>query len=236
MNEELAKLDALVKMPANPSKLRKGSLEYDLRTKRIINLYLQHKTYNEICKELDITLSTVKNTVSNLIKQWQKEDVQKLQEYRWRELNKINIIEEEMWEAWHASKQRPKKTTMNAVSGRILRDGDGNLISDEIRPTSKRTEVVEEERFTGDMSIMETIKWCSKSRRDLLGLDMPKKFVETADIEGNKSKVEFTRDEILNRLDKWASDNLLNSVPTNNFIDAEVEEVPESHRLMPIEG
>ena len=232
MREELEQLNYLVKNnPAGGRKVKKGSLEYDLRNKKIVTLYLQHRTYNEICKELDITLPTVRHVIANLIKEWQKDDIKKLQEYRWKELQKINIIEEEMWEAWHASKKQPKKTVMNAVSGRVLRDGAGNLLSGDIVPTSKRVETTEEQRFTGDMSIMETIKWCSKSRRELLGLDMPKKFVETADIEGTKSKIEFTRDEILDRLDKWTESTKLEAESSKEFIDAEVIEIPESHRL-----
>jgi hypothetical protein len=235
-SEEISKLNSMLAIP-QVTKIKPGTVEHDLRTKKIVNLYLEHKTYAQICKELDITAATVKNTISNLIKEWQKNDLKKFQRWRWEELEKINKIEAEMWSGWHASKQKPKKITMNAVSGRILRDAAGNVLSTDITPTSKRQEVTEEERFTGDMTIMETIKWCSKSRRELLGLDMPKKFVETADVEGNKSKAEFTRDEILAKLDTWAANN---SASPKNYVDAEpveqveIDAVPESHQLLPM--
>jgi hypothetical protein len=105
-------------------------------------------------------------------------------------------------------------------------------------PTNARREVTEEERFSGDLQYWDRAMQCSKARRELLGLDMPKKFVETADVEGNKSKAEFTRDEILAKLDNWASNN---SASPKNFIDAEPEDqieidaVPESHRLAPMQ-
>lgn len=235
MINEVRQLNALVKTDnyvIPNGKLRKGSLEYDLRNKKIVELYLKHKSYNEICKELDLTIGTVRNIIEKLIKEWQRSDVKKLQALKWAELERINLIEAEMWEAWHLSKRKPKKITMNAVSGQIIRDKAGNVIDNDIKPSRKRQEVTEEERFAGDMVYMETIKWCSKRRSELLGLDTPKKFVETADIEGNKSKAEFTRDEILAKLEKLSNSGAkeLNTVP--DYIDAEVEDVPKTHQLL----
>lgn len=235
-SEEISKLNSMLAIP-QVTKIKRGTVEHDLRTKKIVNLYLEHKTYAQICKELDITSATVKNTIAGLIKEWQKNDLKKFQAWRWQELERINKLEAEMWEGWHASKQKPKKMTMNAVSGRILRDAAGNVLSTDITPTSKRQEVTEEERFSGDLQYWDRAMMCSKARRELLGLDMPKKFVETADVEGNKSKAEFTRDEILAKLDTWAANN---SATPKNFIDAEpveqvdIDAVPESHQLLPM--
>mgnify|MGYP001578780102 CR=1 FL=1 len=229
-SNEILKLNTMVKNPQALNKLKRGTVEHDLRTKRIVSLYLEHKTYAEICNQLKITAATVKNTINLLLKEWQKNDLKKFQSWRWAELERINKLEAEMWEAWEASKMKPKKMTMNAVSGRIQRDGNGNIISTDVIPTSKRQEVTEEERFSGDLAYWDRIRMCSKDRRELLGLDMPKKIVETGDLEGTKSKLEFTRDEILRKIESFNQQNTLPS--KTDYIDAEVDEVPESHRLI----
>ncbi len=235
MIEQVRQLNALVKTEnyiIPNGKLRKGSLEYDLRNKKIVELYLKHRSYNEICNELDLTISTVRNVIEKLIKEWQKADLKKIQSLRWAELERINLIEAEMWEAWHLSKFKPKKTTMNAVSGQIIRDASGNIVDTEIKPSRKRQEVTEEERFAGDMQYMETIKWCSKRRSELLGLDAPKKIFEAADAEGNKSKAEFARDEILARLEKLKNGQAKELNPIPDYIDAEVDDAPQTHKLL----
>lgn len=233
ISEEIKNLNELVEENAAPlQKIRKGTLDWDIRAKKIVNLYLKHKTYNEISKELDISYSTIKTVIGNLIKEWQKEDVNRLQAMRWADYNRINLLEAEAWKMWEASIGKPKVVKMQASSKRIPRDSNGNQIGNTPVPTSSRAEITEEERTGGDTYWFDQIKWCIKERRALMGLDSPKKFVEMADTEGAKTKAEFTRDEILGKLEKWRAEALQDNSSPTNYIDAiEDDSVPETHAV-----
>nr|BDD46352.1 hypothetical protein 7 [Pseudomonadaceae bacterium] len=144
-------------MPVMPSK----KLAISKRRREVAELYVQAWTQMAIADRLGIAQSTVSDDLKAIRKEWRESRVRDFDEAVAVELEKIDRLESEAWEAWKRS-QEPLENT------RVMDDG-----------SRKKAQKVVEQR-DGDPRFLEQIHKCIASRRALLGLDAPTRIAPTS--------------------------------------------------------
>jgi DNA-binding transcriptional MerR regulator len=172
-------------MGAPGKKLRDYRQAQIVRLDIIAQLYKRGYSYREIRDEvmarLDLqsySLQTVHKDVKRLLEEWRETRLESVDEAVQLELERINEIIREAWEAWEKSKQDGDKTRTKqfgklqsgdkngeADSGK----GDGGIVTVRVERTS------EEVTGYGDPRYLEIIHRCLMERRKLLGLYSPEK-------------------------------------------------------------
>lgn len=148
------------------------------RDRRLIStLYLQGKIQAEIAFELKISQATVSRELKFLQAEWQKERVYNINEAKFKELEKLDILEREYWKAWERS-QHDAVSTSAGISG------------------GKKTQLTKTEAQVGDPRFLDGVQNCIKQRCAILGVEAPKK------IEGQLSNIDISKftDDQLRRL------------------------------------
>lgn len=131
----------------------------DRRT-RVAALRLQGWTQTEIAEELGVSQPLICADIKEIDAEWRESRNSTTQDFKDRELAKIDNREREAWEAyWRSVGTIEKRTTK----------GKG--------PDAEVTVV--EEQQAGDPQYLKVIEGCSKDRRALLGLDQPQKISPT---------------------------------------------------------
>ena len=119
--------------------------------------------------EVTLTRQQIGYDIKELIKEWRESAVLNIDEIKQAELEKINIIEAEMWEAWFRS-----KTTKE-----IEREKEGFNSKGEFLET-----VVTRSYPIGETKYIDTIKWCVEMRLKLFGI----MDAESIEIPGDTTK------------------------------------------------
>jgi hypothetical protein len=131
--------------------------------KEIADRYFEGARQSDIADELSkirpekpITQQLVSYYLKKLQKLWMAEAAIKIDAAKARELAKIDNLERTYWKAWKKSlgPQKVKEAT---------KDGKEESAS------------VKEYDSTGDHRFLDGVQWCIKQRREILGLDAPKK-------------------------------------------------------------
>lgn len=85
--------------------------------KIIAYYYLRGKTQAEIAEFVDLSQSTISRDLSSLQNEWKESALIDFDAAKARELARIDLLEEEYWDAWDRSK-RPKTETEKQASNR----------------------------------------------------------------------------------------------------------------------
>lgn len=132
--------------------------------KEIAERYFKGAYQSEIAKQLSeekpdksITQQLVSYYLKKLHGIWVEEATVKIDELKARELKKIDNLERTYWSAWERS-LKPQKLKESEKEG------------------DKVTASVKEYDSLGDHKFLDGVQWCIKQRREILGLDAPKKF------------------------------------------------------------
>jgi hypothetical protein len=142
--------------------------EYDLRD--IIAMKLKKFTAMETMEFINrtrpykITIRTIYREIRRARDEWRKERMYLLSDHRDEELAAINAIEKEAWEAYKRS------TTDRITTVGVTEKSDG---TGKIKDPKKIT--IKTEKQHGDAYLLKIIHDCSVARRNLMGLDEPKK-------------------------------------------------------------
>jgi hypothetical protein len=128
----------------------------------VADLYLQSWTQMAIAQELGMAQATVCTDLKKIRKEWRESRIRDFDEAVARELEKIDRLEREAWEAWKRSRE-PLEST------RVVSDGAGG----------KKAQKVVRQR-DGDPRFLEQIHKCIATRRALLGLDAPTRIAPTS--------------------------------------------------------
>jgi len=140
--------------------------EADLQ--RIVDLYVKGWTQWKIGQELGLTQQTVSNDLKEIHKQWREHTTLSLDDYKQKELKKLDRLEVEYWDAWQRSQEDAK--TLKQKSGTV--------------PTgaTELREMIQQET-AGDARFLDGVLKCIDRRSKLLGLDAPVK----TEVEGQLS-------------------------------------------------
>lgn len=132
-------------------------------------------TQQAISDQLGVPQTTVSLDLKIVRRQWEKSALDDFNAMRSEELQKVERLEREAWAAW----ERSQKPAQSAVV-----DGDAKKGT---RKTIKNQH--------GNPRFLQVVLSCIASRRDILGLDAPRKLAPT-DVEGRT----ITLSDLLGRI------------------------------------
>jgi hypothetical protein len=157
---------------------KKKRLEIEHRRLQVSELGLKGYSQTAIAKQLSVTQATVSNDLKAIREEWRASTIRDFDQNISIELERLNLIEREMWEAW----ERSKRPSQSAV---LIGEG-GTLPA---RKTLKNQ--------NGDPRYLMVALRCHQCRRALLALDPPKRS-EATHAEGRK----LTLLDVLNHIEK----------------------------------
>jgi Ser-tRNA(Ala) deacylase AlaX len=170
-------------------RLRKFHTAKLLRMDILSKLYKRGYSYREMRSEvmarLDLqtySLETLKKDIDSLLEEWRETRIEDLDLALQLELERIDNLVKEAWEAWDRSKESYKKVkgTQEGIPGTPDGEGDGQV--GEII-TTKMKQTSEDVVSYGDPRYLEVINRLLMERRKLLGLYSPEKM----DVSGDMS-------------------------------------------------
>jgi predicted transcriptional regulator len=139
-------------MPADRAK----RLAVHKRRQQVAELYLRAWTQQRIAEQLGISQTTVCFDLQKIRKHWRESAVRDFDLARAEELQKLEHIEREAYEAWEQSKKPAQSAVVN-----------GEASTAQAKKTIKNRH--------GDPRMLEILLKCSAERRKMLGLDAPAK-------------------------------------------------------------
>ena len=181
-------------------------LEIQERRARVARLYLQKELQRDIAETLGIDKSTVSRDLKAIREAWRASALIDIGEAIIRELEALDVIESELWQAWRRSLRKSEKKTHKAKNIAVKiedleRDNKGRVQigKDGALKKKKETKIypleAEESRTTyerdGDPRWMRLILKVREDRRKLLGLDRER---ETQDDDALTSFLDALRD------------------------------------------
>jgi len=165
----------------------------------VAELFVQNYSFREITAKVNeraahekwgysISLTQVFYDIKKLLGEWKEQRNDFIENHITIELAKLDKIEKECWEAWHASKQGRLKTRVDG--GVTMQDGStkGGSVIDRTLETS-----------VGDVRFLDRIQGCIDKRIDLLGLAAPTRSISLG-MEVHTYKTEEELNSEINRL------------------------------------
>lgn len=150
--------------------LTKTPEERELHLTRVWELYTSGKNFADIGRALGVTRGQIRYDIISLRTTWHKENMANITLYTEQELAKLDHIENEAWDAYYRS--IGKKKHVFRKKGTIT-DEDGTPLTE--------LALLEEKEKTwneaGDPRFLQIALQASQDRRQLLGLDAPKRQV-----------------------------------------------------------
>lgn len=130
----------------------------------IASMYLKGYNQYEIADQLGITQATVSRDLKLIQEQWRQSAVHDMDQAKQRELERIDVLELEAWNAWLRSQQNAETETVTDV-------GIGD------KPVTRR----ESKGQTGNAQYLSVVQWCIAQRCKILGIEAPVK----QDVQGS---------------------------------------------------
>lgn len=128
----------------------------DQRRSIVAKLFLQGMWQSDIAKHVNVTQQQVSKDIAVIRDTWRKSTIEDYNSKVDEELAKINLLEQEYYDAWNRSKD-PFKA--RSIKGRQVGE------SSEIVEKQERTE----ER-NGDPRYLQGVQWCIEQRCKILGI------------------------------------------------------------------
>lgn len=213
---------------SNILKKRRSKDQREVDIAQIAPLYIQGKNYREIAEILGLSIKQVAMDITSIKEDWRKTYIEDFNEYRKRELLKVDLIEAEAWAAWEKSKR--------GRTSRVKAAEDSQQFG------SRRSATEEHSESHGDVQYLQIVHTCVNTRARLLGMygAAPINNPEAESVESDANK--FSRDEVLNLIENIAGrvagavsqspQNLLEAMQekkaNNEAIDVPFTDVTES--------
>lgn len=134
-------------------------------------MYLQQSTQAEIAahflalhntgkRPYMLSQQTISNDLKEVQKRWRDSAALNMNEAKERELERIDVLEREYWQAWEASK---KDATLTRQKG--VKPKEGEIVPSEA--------TIEKRGQTGNPAYLAGVQWCIEQRCKLLGINAP---------------------------------------------------------------
>ena len=127
-------------------------------------MYCEGYPQHAIGARLGLTQQQISYDMKSLQKRWVKASVLNITRAKARELNKVDNLEREYWEAWHKSQDNKETRTEKTAH-------DLEVEADEITIVVPRETTFKSEGQTGSPQFLQGVQWCINKRCQILGLD-----------------------------------------------------------------
>lgn len=167
-----------MRLPDSKGKSKANKEKKYLRMDIIAPLFKRGWSYralrNEVMARLDLktySLRTVKLDVDELLKEWRETRIENIDYALQLELERIDDLIREAWEAWEKSKEdyQKGKGTQFAIPSESSTDSESSVVVTHMQQSK------EDIRSCGDPRYLELINKLLSERRKLLGLYAPEK-------------------------------------------------------------
>lgn len=164
----------------------------------VIDEYLKGRSYRWIGKEVgriygrEISPTTVGKYINGTLADWKSERIEKLDDLKTVELQRISKLELTYWDAWERSKEGTKRTSerQKAAPGKAI-NKDGEM--EESMNVSEAHKSIDTHETYGDPRFLDGIKWCIAMRCKILGIEAPIEFKGSMTSEIKRTTVFKTR-------------------------------------------
>lgn len=149
--ERRSSYDRIVKMAKSFS-----PLETSKHLHNVSELYLKGLKQWEIARETGISAASVSRCLQLVQAEWRTARIDNINEIKMREVQRIDVLEREYWDAWKKSQQ--DKIITKSRSGTIGLNG-----------INENSETIEGQ--VGDPRFLQGIQWCVDKRCEILGIN-----------------------------------------------------------------
>ena len=137
------------------------------RRSRVAEMYLRGVAQYKIAEELGVTGGQVSQDLKKLATEWQTAINENMDEIKARELEKINKLEKEYYDAWIRSCGVKTKKSFK-------KKGSTTKLGKAIGADEKEQTLTEEQQI-GDPRFLEGVRWCITKREEIFGYGAAKK-------------------------------------------------------------
>lgn len=154
--------NAIGKTAGKSPKHKRSPAERQRDLETISELTLQGVKQSVIAERLSLSQQQISYDLREVKKRWQAASTLSFDSYVSQELEKLNLLEREGWEAWYRS-QQPRKNSSVAVRERA--------------DTAVSEKEAKEESRDGNPRFLDTILFVMERRARLIGLDKPSRAI-----------------------------------------------------------
>lgn len=172
-------------------------------------MYLRGSLQTQIAGELNVTQATISRDLAALRKLWLQSALVDINEAKAKELAKIDNLELEYWAAWERSKLDAEIEVTEQVGSRH-KPKKGEPPEPEGLALERIKKYKRVEGQSGNPAFLRGIEWCIQARRELFGLDAPKRTDVTS---GGKPIENHVTDERFQQTITTLADALREIVP-----------------------
>ena len=130
---------------------KRTEFEREANLVEIKDAYLRGDTQMAIAERLGLSQGQISRDLAKVQKRWRESSLVDINEAKQRELERIDVLEREYWQAWENSKGEQQRSTAS-------KDGDRS-----------RAQIVKYES-AGDPRFLAGVQWCVEQRCKILGL------------------------------------------------------------------
>lgn len=136
------------------------------RRKHVAEMYLKGQGQLEIAEKLNVDQSTISRDLKAIHEEWRLSAIRDFDLAKQIELERINRLEQEYWEAWEKSKS--EKQISNKKSSKRSTSSQPDYVEIQVRT----------EQREGEARYLQGIQWCISERCRILGLHENKQTLE----------------------------------------------------------
>ena len=130
---------------------KRTEFEREAQLVEIKDAYLRGDTQMAIAERLGLSQGQISRDLAKVQKRWRESSLVDINEAKQRELERIDVLEREYWQAWKNSKGEQQRSTASKT-------GD-----------QSRAQIVKYES-AGDPRFLAGVQWCVEQRCKILGL------------------------------------------------------------------
>lgn len=139
----------------------------------IAEMYKAGKLQIEIARELGLSQGQISQDLAEVLRRWRTASTEFIDDAKQREIDKINNLEIEYWNAWELSLKDAAGVSVETKTVALKAPSSGGdpveLPAAETKTTKRR------QGQSGNPAYLAGVQWCIDRRCKLLGLDAPTK-------------------------------------------------------------
>lgn len=149
------------------SKRTKKQLERDRA--ETARLYLMGLPQYKIAEQIGVTQQQICYDLKRIRENWLKSALVDFNEVKGRELDRIDLLEKEAWDAWRRSQLNAETVTQTVRGARANEEGNPKVVEETFKTVGQ----------VGDPRFLDKVQWCIEQRCKIFGLYEPERHMVT---------------------------------------------------------